>query len=125
MAGAKAILKLAAGFVELIWLFFMLNSILLGAALLLAGQSVSTTKVSVEPQVMMAPVATLEMSMSQATEIILIEEYAAPHWNLSISTTWDYYYDGLIKIQEVEPEHFYRITYDGGLMEVILVGSDN
>ena len=63
--------------------------------------------------------------MTQANEVILIENHAAPHWQLTTTQAWEYYNDGLIKIYEIEVDHFYRITYDGGLLEVILVGSDN
>lgn len=91
--------------------------------MLLHGPSVPTTIVSVEPQAVSAPVTSMASFMTAETERILIEEHAAPHWGLSIEQAWDYYHDGVLKIQEMTLDYRYKITYDGGLIEVVLEGS--
>jgi hypothetical protein len=113
--------KLAAGFVESNWLLIMLNSIVLAAALLLGGSSMSTPKMMVEPQAITAPFILESKMMTSATETVLIEQYAAPYWDLSIETAWHYYRDlHLITITEVTPEEVYTVKYDGGILNIVL-----
>lgn len=113
--------KLAAGFVESNWLLIMLNSIVLAAALLLGGSSMSTPKMMVEPQAITAPFILDSKMMTSATETLLIEQYAAPHWDLSVETAWYYYRVlGLITIVEITPEEHYTIKYNGGILDIVL-----
>lgn len=100
----------------------MLNSILFVAAMLLGGPSMPATQVTVEPQVVSAPVASFQAKMSAQVEKFLIEQRAAPHWHLSIQEAWTLYYDGLLDIEEIEVNYFYRLHYDGGILDVFLEG---
>jgi hypothetical protein len=123
---AKWIQKLAAGFVELNWYKIMLNSILLSAALLLSGQSMSSSKMIVEPQVIEAPIMFNAAMMTSATETLLIEGYAAPHWGMSANEAW-YQYRVLkaIKITEIVPEQQYIITMGAGILQVLILDDGN
>lgn len=112
--------KLAAGFVELNWLLIMLNSILLSAAMLLGGTSVSAREMMVEPQAMVAPVMTTSMLMSDATLTLLIETYATAKWNVTVETAWSLYRAQLLKITEIVPDVHYLLEYDGGILDVLL-----
>ena len=99
----------------------MLNSILLSAALLLSGHSLSSSKMNVEPQTIVAPIMFDAALMTSATETLLIEEYAAPYWDLSIENAW-YQYRTLktIKITEIVPEGEYLITMGDGILQVFI-----
>jgi hypothetical protein len=121
---ARTMRKLAAGFVELNWLFIMLNSILLSAALLLGGPSVSARELMVEPQVMAVPVSATSLQMSDATLTYLIERRAAVHWNLSIATAWAKYNGGQLKIVEIQADVHYMLIYGDGILDTIIDPSD-
>jgi hypothetical protein len=99
----------------------MMNSILLGAAMLLSGLSMPANVVTVEPQIISAPVAQEKM-MTHEIETYLIEQKAAPHWSLSVSLAWELYADAEIVIQEIELNRVYKIHYDGTVMDVIWDG---
>lgn len=103
----------------------MLNSILLSAALLLGGPSVSTVQKNVEPQTVVAPFMVASLEMTTAIEAHLIEQHAAPHWDLSIETAWYYYRElHLITISEIEVDKRYVISYDGGILDVLIDPTD-
>jgi hypothetical protein len=112
--------KLAAGFVELNWLLIMLNSILLSAALLLGGPSVSTLEMTVEAKVILAPVEEVDLLMTENTLKYLIEHVAVSQWNLSATAAWAKYYSGAIKITEITPEVHYSMVYGDGIVDVIV-----
>ncbi len=101
----------------------MLNSILLVAALLLHGPVVSTSKLSVEPKIISAPALSMEESMGYDREKILLEDYAAPYWDLTFEKAWEYYEIRRIRIDEIVPNIHYKIHFDGGLLEVVLEGA--
>ena len=102
----------------------MLNSFLVAAAMLLVGPSMSNTQMVVEPQAIVAPSFTNFSKLNADTESTLIEKYAAPHWNLSIAEAWNYYRAGLMTITEISPEHHYLITFNDGILEVLLDDSN-
>ena len=101
----------------------MLNSILLVAAMLLHGPAMSTSKLSVEPTIISAPAFFMEESISYDLEKILLEDYAAPYWNLTYDKAWEYYEIRRIRIDEIIPNIHYKIHFDGGLLEVVLEGA--
>lgn len=98
----------------------MLNSILLSAALLLGGPSVSAREMMVEAQATVAPVEETASYISDATITILIQSYAAPHWNLTIAEAWRLYNAKMMKITEITPNYHYVIEYDGGILDVLM-----
>ena len=99
----------------------MLNSILISAALLLGGSSVSTVNTNVEPQVMMAPFMNDFQLISDATITLLIEQYAAPHWNLSVSEAWyKYNVTKTLTISEIQPNVHYLLKFNDGVLDAIV-----
>lgn len=99
----------------------MLNSILISAALLLGGSSVSTVNTIVEPQVMTAPFSSDFQLMSDATLTFLIEQRAAPHWNMSVSEAWyKYNVTKTLKIVEISADSHYLIKYNDGILDTII-----
>jgi hypothetical protein len=113
--------KLASGFVELNWLKIMLNSILISAAMLLSGPSMSASKMTVEPQGILAPIMVDARMIADATLQLLIQGHAAPHWNLSFAEAW-YQYSSTkaMKITEIAVGIHYVISFDGGILDVLL-----
>ena len=101
----------------------MLNSILLVAAMLLHGPSMPVTHTTVKPIEISASVRTVQMTLNYDLEKILLEEYAAPYWNLTFEKAWEYYGDRRIRIDEITPNVFYKLHFDGGLLEVVLEGA--
>lgn len=61
-----------------------------------------------------------QIRMTGETLRILLEDYAAPHWNLSKNQAWIDYYDNVIVLQEVEPDAHYVIQRTGLELDVIL-----
>ncbi len=99
----------------------MLNSIVLAAALLLGGSSVPAPKMFVEPQAIVAPYLDQSMEMTSSIETMLIEQYAAPHWNISIDLAWYYYRDlHTLKIIEVVRDHVFVLKLNDGILEVLI-----
>ncbi len=99
----------------------MLNSILISAALLLGGSSVSTVNTIVEPQVVMAPFSSDFQLMSDATLTLLIEQHAAPYWNLTVSDAWyKYNVAKTLKIVELTPDAHYLIKFNDGVLDAIV-----
>jgi hypothetical protein len=101
----------------------MLNSILLGAALLLQGFVVPSTAVNVEARPMSAIVVAMEETINYDMEKLLLENYAAPYWDLTNEKAWEYYQIRRIRIDEITPNVYYKIHFDGGLLEVVLEGA--
>ena len=99
----------------------MLNSILISAALLLGGSSVSTVNTNVEPQVMTAPFLADFQLISDATVTLLIEQYAAPHWNMSVTEAWyNYNVTKTLKIVEIVANVHYQIKFNDGVLDAIV-----
>lgn len=91
--------------------------------MLLSGHSMPSAIVTVEPQSVMVPAETRELDMTSESLSILINQYIAPHWNLTPANAWELYYDGAFVITEIVPDHKYRVAYDGGVLDVILEGN--
>jgi hypothetical protein len=85
--------------------------------MLLSGLSMPANVATVEPQVIAAPVAAQEQMLTTEIEIFLIEQKAAPHWNLSASLAWELYADAEIVIEEIVLNRVYKIHYDGSTLE--------
>ena len=88
------------------------------------GSFVSPVKeMSVEPVV--APIEVVSSAhamedMTAETEKILIEDYAAPHWGLSVETAWAKYYEREIVLEEIVPDLEYKIHYGGHVLDISL-----
>ena len=97
----------------------MISNTLAAAFVLLSlnFSNASTTVSNVEPIVIEAP-AELAIMMSSESERKLIEDYAAPNWNLSKTEAWNLYNDGEITIIEVVEDAHYLVNYDG-ILEVV------
>ncbi|HHG84026.1 MAG TPA: hypothetical protein ENJ82_04690 [Bacteroidetes bacterium] len=99
----------------------------LGAACMLLWVNITpvqstTSCVSVEPISIEAP-AQVRSKMTSETETILIDDHATPHWGFTGTEAWDAYQVGTLKITELVAEKHYLITYDGGVLDVLLEGS--
>jgi hypothetical protein len=97
----------------------MIFNALTAAAMLLGGICTPNfeLRTNVEPASIVASLS-LE-KMSSATRRILIEQHAAPHWDLSKTQAWALYESGLLTITEVVPELIYLVEYDGILTVVL------
>ncbi len=58
--------------------------------------------------------------MSPQTEVILIEQHAAPEWGLQVDQAWQEYHDGLIFIEELVPDRHYILKRTGLDIEVVM-----
>lgn len=104
----------------------MVKSIVLAAALLLCGQSMSASFSMVEQKVNAAPVEMLQSkAITAAIEKLLIEQHAAPYWNLTIAQAWELYHAREIIIIEIEPNYSYRLVYGDGILDVLIDPSSN
>jgi hypothetical protein len=103
----------------------MIFNALTAAYLLLSGIASPATELRVNvEQVSIVSTSEIEfLDMTTATRRILIEDYAAPHWNLTIDQAWNRYYDGVLRLVEVVPDGIYRIEYEG-ILEVVLNEND-
>lgn len=63
-----------------------------------------------------------DRDMTSQTLTILIEQHAAPHWNLTVAYAWDLYNGGVLKVTEIIPEQKYVLEYGGGEIIVHLDG---
>lgn len=91
------------------------------AAMLLCGFALSFSNV------LAAPTSSNQVSISQFVQMltpqtltILLENHAAPYWNLSVEGAWYRYDTGELKVFEIVPEKHYRLTYDGGELVILL-----
>jgi hypothetical protein len=98
----------------------MFNSLLIATAMLLGGSAMPASQITVEPQFVTAPAEMLFQKINADIEAIILENHAAPYWELSIPDVWYKYNHGLIKIYEIEPNHSYLVTYMDGNMDVVL-----
>lgn len=91
------------------------------AALLLCGFALPVSQVAASqtPLVVSSSMVSLQLLTPQTT-VILIENHAAPHWNLSVQEAWNAYDAGTLKIDEIIPEKQYRLSYDGGELIVLI-----
>lgn len=85
---------------------------------LLAGVNLSNGSYSASKA--LQEMAFFSEMMSQQTETILIEDHAAPHWNLTIAQAWNQYNKGQIKIIEIEPDYRYTLVRGGDNLDVVL-----
>lgn len=96
----------------------------LAAAFMLLWVNITPANVnekSVEPATVEAPAfVALSKKMTKETERILIEDHAAPHWELSTAEAWDLYNMSEMTIDELEEEVHYIIHYDGTILEILL-----
>ena len=117
---AETMQKFVLGIVELNYLLKMLNSILLIAALLLGPSSTTASNVTVEPQVLVAPVMTPALPLTPITLHILIDKVAAPNWNITKEAAWGFYNDGTLTIVELVPGIRYRLTLNNGIVDTVI-----
>ena len=101
------ILKTLAAAMTLLWVSYTLN--------FSSANTVEPTPVEAPAYAMQA-----QQKMGEQTLSILIEDHAAPNWNLSTSEAWYQYNIGAMVIVEIEEDKEYTIHYDGGYMEVLL-----
>jgi hypothetical protein len=87
----------------------------MAATLLLNGTFMSFTQNTVESaNYASAAVWQSSQRMTRETEAILIENYAAPYWNMSATEAWyQYEVTHQLKITELQAEVHYLIEYDG------------
>jgi hypothetical protein len=97
----------------------MKAQIIVAAILLYSGIKFS----SPTQELAMAP-APVEVScqklMTQQTLTILLEDHAAPHWQLTNAQVWSDYYDGVIVITELVAEEHYLLRRSGVDIDVVL-----
>lgn len=91
------------------------------AALLLCGFALSISQVIAAPkaEVRVATTQFVQMLTPQ-TLAILLEDHAAPHWNLTNEQAWYRYDTGELRVYEIVPEKQYRLTYGGGELDVVI-----
>jgi hypothetical protein len=65
----------------------------------------------------------IDQDMTSQTERILIEDHAAPYWNLTHAQAWSYYDTGVLKIKELIPDQRYELKYSGEVLTVLLDGN--
>lgn len=80
-------------------------------------------EMSVEPVIapveyVLAPAAV--NGMTAETEKTLIEDHAAPNWNLSAEDAWAKYFNHEIILEEIVPNVEYKIHHAGGVMDVLI-----
>lgn len=92
----------------------MTNKILAGIALTLLAAPVAAAPAAGIDRY--APVAA---AVDGGELIVLIENYAAPHFELSVDEAWYAFDDGTLTIKELEVGHF-LIAYRDGILEVLL-----
>ena len=102
----------------------MIFTALTAAAMLLGANSMPVSEL--RNNVELKPVVTEFINakwMTVETRRILIEDYAAPYWNLTIDEAWYQYEAGHLKIHEIVPEVRYILEYDG-ITDILLSDED-
>lgn len=99
----------------------MMLNVFTAAMLLVGGTFVSPEKVSNTFNVAETSVSVSYNSGIPSNIVtILVENHAAPHWNLSLTEAWYQYNIGAMVITRMGSTNTYSIRFDDGILEITL-----